>query len=221
MNPLVTCLCLTHNRREWLPAAITYYLRQTYQPRELLVVATGDEPVRDLVPRDDPAITLLNIGWTVKVGEKRNLGCEAARGGIIAVWDDDDYSAPQRLEFQLSRLETTQKTVTGFRVMKFTDGRRWWRYTGHSGFVLGTSLCFRREWWRKYPFAGMQVGQDEMFGAEAQRAQQLAVEGDHDLMYATVHPGNTSPRVISGPAWAELPGFVWPELELAGVLREP
>ncbi len=58
MNPLVTCLCLTRNRRAWLPRAIGCFLAQTYEERELLIVDDGDEGVTDLVP-DDPRIRVM------------------------------------------------------------------------------------------------------------------------------------------------------------------
>ena len=211
MNPLVTCLCLTHNRREWLPRAIAHYLNQTYENRELLIVASGDDVSGIVMARKIWSIRLLGVDGTV--GEKRNRGCEAACGDTIAVWDDDDYSAPGRLADQMARLQATGRAVTGYRALKFTDGKRWWRYNGHPGFAAGTSLCFRREWWRTHRFEDKQVGQDEEFAAVAARARELAVAEDLDLMYATIHAGNTSPRRIGGGCWQELPGFVWPEVE--------
>src|SRR3954465_8432998 len=105
MLPLVTCLCLTRNRREWLPRAIACFQAQTYERRELLIVADGDD-VRDLVaglPALPPG-TLGCTGARLGIGAKRNWGCQRATGELIAHWDDDDYSAPTRLADQVARL---------------------------------------------------------------------------------------------------------------------
>lgn len=210
-NPLVTCLCLTRNRREWLPKAIACFERQTYQERELVIIADGEDPVTDLVPKD-ARIRLMVIGWTsLVVGKKRNIGCQYAQGEIIAHWDDDDYSAPHRLAHQVGRLSATGKWVTGYHSMKFTDGMRWWQYRGSAGFVLGTSLCYRRAFWTQHPFAQIQCGQDEAFGATAVRQGTLAAEKDLNLMYATNHAGNTSPRPTGAvsASWSLLEDFQW------------
>ena len=52
MTPLVTCLCLTRNRRGFLPRAIECFVAQTYEERELLIVDDGDDSIADLAPAD-------------------------------------------------------------------------------------------------------------------------------------------------------------------------
>jgi hypothetical protein len=93
-NPLVTCACLTRDRREWLPRAIACFLAQTYEPRELLIVATGRDAVDDLIPLGDPRIRLITLGWvprirlitsgwvSLAVGTLRNVACESAAGAL-------------------------------------------------------------------------------------------------------------------------------------------
>jgi len=190
---LVTCLCLTRNRRHWLPKAIQCFLDQTYTDRELLIVADG-EPVLDLIP-EDSRIWLIETD-ALRVGDKRNFGCQHANGEIIAHWDDDDYSAPRRLEDQVARLTKSGRAVTAYRTMRFTDGQRSWIYQGMPMTALGTSLCYRKDFWERYRFTSMQIGEDFMFAAQAQAQGQLTVEDAGDLMYATVHSGNTSPRRV-------------------------
>jgi hypothetical protein len=116
---------------------------------------------------------------------------------VIAHWDDDDWSAPGRLADQLERLRGTGKAVTGYSVIKFTDGQRWWLYPGLPEYAVGTSLCYRRDWWLGHRFPCLQVGEDNQFVFEARTARQIAVVDGTDMMYATVHAGNTSPRDLS------------------------
>ena len=186
-----TCLCLTRNRPQWLPKAIRSFQQQTFPRSELVILADGQD-VRHLVPERDPRIRLIHLDGRPEIGAKRNYGCERATGEIIAHWDDDDYSAPERLANQVERLLETGKAVTGFHSMRFTDGVRWWNYEGTRNYALGTSLCYRRDWWSTHRFPVVQVGEDNQFVAAAYAAG--------ELMYATNHAGNTSPRKL-GDNW--------------------
>ena len=124
-------------------------------------------------------------------------------GEIIAHWDDDDYSAPERLAVQVRSLLESGKAVTGFHSMRFTDGNRWWKYEGTRNYALGTSLCYRRGWWNTHRFPLVQVGEDNQFVSTAHAAGELVTTDAGDLMYATNHPGNTSPRKL-GDNWKPL-----------------
>jgi glycosyltransferase involved in cell wall biosynthesis len=198
----VTCMCLTRNRRAWLPKAIQCFLSQTYKVSQLLVVAEGPD-VRDLVPRD-PRIHLIHLSErTWSIGEKRNYACERATGDIICHWDDDDWSAPDRLADQLARLQQTGCAVTGYHSMRFTDGAHWWKYAGTKTYALGTSLCYHRSWWDAHRFQPKNVGEDNYFVEQACAAKTLASVDAGELMHATIHDANTSPRRI-GSNWKSL-----------------
>lgn len=201
----VTALCLTRNRREWLPKAIKCYQQQTYPNRELLIVADGED-VRDLVPPDDKSIRLIHVEENRCIGEKRNFGCDRAAGGVVAHWDDDDNSAPGRLADQIGRLISSGLPVTGYSSMRFSDPDGvWWKYTGQPKIsALGTSLCYRREWQQAHPFLALQVGEDNRFVSAAADAGQLSTIEAGDLMTATIHDRNTSPRNLAGSAWRKL-----------------
>ena len=195
----MTCLCLTKDRRRWLPQAIACFQRQTHKDAELLILADGED-VRDLLPADDSRVRLIHLENALNVGDKRNFGCERAAGQVIAHWDDDDHSEPERLADQLRRLDESGKSVTGYHSMRFTDGEHWWKYRGTVNYALGTSLCYRRQWWRANRFRSVQVGEDNQFVIAAFAAGELASVDAGELMFATIHPGNTSPRKM-GSSW--------------------
>ena len=198
----MTCLCLTKDRRRWLPHAIRCFRRQTYGNAELLILADGAD-VLDLVP-DDPRIRLIHLEGPLNIGDKRNFGCERAAGDVIAHFDDDDHSAPERLADQIRRLDESGRNVTGFHSMRFVaaDGQ-WWKYSGAPGYALGTSLCYRREWWRNHRFPSVQIGEDNAMVAVANAAGELVTAEAGELMHATIHPGNTSPRG-QGSSWKKI-----------------
>jgi len=201
-RPLVTCLCLTRNRRAWLPLAINYYQWQSYAERELLILSSG-KSVFDLIP-DDPSIRLIEIEDGRKIGELRNLGVQLSLGDLVAHWDDDDYSAPDRIHDQVSRL-TDDKSVTGYSSMRFASERETWEFRGLSDYAIGTSLMYRRSWALAHPFKNIHVGEDGVFGDEARVRGQLVCAPAGDLMAASIHPGNTSPRQLTGDNWHRLP----------------
>jgi O-antigen biosynthesis protein len=205
MKPLVTCLCLTRNRREWLPKAIACFAAQTYEPRELLIVADGED-VSDLVPPEDSRVRLVCTGGRMTIGAKRNFGCALASGDLIAHWDDDDYSAPGRLADQVDRLMASGLAVTGYGTLKFTDGARWWLYTAHDPrkFATGTSLLYRKTWWSGHHFVDDQVGEDNTFVALAAGAGELVSAPAGEMMHATIHQGNTVRKPVSGHNYKEI-----------------
>lgn len=206
-NPSVTCLCLTKDRREWLPKAIDYFLAQDYPNRELLIVADKLEDYDGLVPQDG-RIRVIETGHRT-VGEKRNIGCAHTDADLIAIADDDEYSAPGRLSSQVAHLVSSDKALTGYNAMKFTDGKDWWLYTGAKDFAIATSMLFKRLFWNDYKFQHVQCGQDEQLSYTAQGLRQIATQPDMNLMYATVHKGNTSPRPLRASSYKPLPGFEW------------
>jgi glycosyltransferase involved in cell wall biosynthesis len=192
----VTSLCLTRNRRQWLPRAIQCFLDQTFPSRELLILADGDD-VRDLVPPDE-RIRLLVLEGKPEIGEKRNFGCSRARGEVVAHWDDDDWSAPGRLLDQIERLEASGKAVTGYHTIKFTDGKRWWLYPGVPHYATGTSLCYRKSWWAAHEFPFLQIGEDNNFVSDAGVEKQLASADGREMIAASLHAGNTSRHSMAG-----------------------
>jgi len=165
------------------------------------VVSSGESIVDLLVENERN----LHLPGNLSIGATRNAGCEAARGEIIAHFDDDDWSDPGRLQDQIGRLLASPCCeVTGYREMRFTDGRAWWLYHGPPKYALGTSLVYRREWWLGHKFPEVMVGEDAGFSAQsASRGGLVSVEAG-EMMWATIHPGNTSPRQMTGSSWRKL-----------------
>jgi hypothetical protein len=92
--PLVSCLCVTENRHAFMPWLLWGYDRQAWKRRELVVVDSSDPPV-SLPKRSD--IRVLHVPPGTSLGKKRNLALEAARGQVVAWFDDDDWQHPKRL----------------------------------------------------------------------------------------------------------------------------
>lgn len=185
-EPLVSCIMPTADRRGFIRGAIRCFLEQTYENRELVVVDEGENRIEDLIP-DDPRIRYFEIASGMPLGKKRNFCCRTARGEIICHWDDDDWSAPDRIQDQADRLRESNAPVTGYSRMLFWDEKhqvvKWFR-AGFPGYVLGTSLCYWRTFWQMSPF-GSRLPEDLEFIRPA--LARLAVSDDYHHMVARIH----------------------------------
>ncbi|MGI9102244.1 MAG: glycosyltransferase [Terriglobales bacterium] len=153
-EPLVSCVMPTHNRRGFIPLALSCYRNQTYLNRELIVVDDGVDRVGDLLC-GDPSVRYIRCERRMTIGAKRNLAVEHARGEFIAHWDDDDWYAPQRLSCQVQPMRDGRCDLTGL-VNTFTlemPAGQFWNVTESLhrrmfvGNVHGGTLAFRRALW--------------------------------------------------------------------------
>lgn len=163
--PLVSCVMPTWNRRAFIPCAIDCFLRQTYEPRELVILDDGEEPIEDLIPKDGRIRYVFENRRRI-TGDKRNRVNELALGEIICHWDDDDWSAPDRIAFQVDLLQRTGKRVTGFRNLLFWDltencAKRF--RSAIAEYVCGTTLCYRKDLWNAHRFRAEHMGSDNDF----------------------------------------------------------
>lgn len=203
-QPLVSCIMPTWNRRQFLPQAINYFLRQHYAPKELIIVDDGDEPVHDLVP-DDDRIRLIRMAGRARVGTKRNLACEQVNGRYILHWDDDDWMADWRIGYQVGQLRRAQGDICGLRRVLFFDptAAAAWEYAFPGTlkpWVYGASLCYTAEYWRNNPFPDVDIGEDTRFVWNDPDARIVMLE-DNRWLAALVHGGNTSPKQPEARTW--------------------
>ena len=98
MQPLVTVVTPTYNRRAFLPALIACYSHQTYPRMEWIVLDDGRDSVEDVFATADlPSLRYVRCAEKMRIGAKRNELNRLARGEIIVAMDDDDYYPPDRV----------------------------------------------------------------------------------------------------------------------------
>lgn len=171
-TPLVSCLCVTRNRRKFIPQMVDCFLSQTYSHKELVIVTDGDpecESVTDLVSGVQGVRLVTLPGHPPTLGEKRNLGVLECHGEIIAHLDDDDWYSPYHVQSQVLHLLSTGAAVAGYQNSYFTDGTHRWIYYGggHPAVGLGASLVYWKTWAVAYPFPSVQIAEDNAFVWEA------------------------------------------------------
>lgn len=225
MKPLVSCIMPTWNRRQFIPAAIDCFQKQTYPNRELVIVDDSDDPVKDLVPIDGQ-IRYFGIAKRQTTGEKRNTCNRLSRGSVICHWDDDDWSAPGRIQDQVARLQATRLPVTGYGRLLFWDRitRQVKEYVpGARNYVCGTTLCYLKEFWRIRRFQDKQKASDNSFLQPI--LCEVASADARGLMVARIHDcHHTSPKDnIKTVSHETLPCEFWQNekliIDLAGIER--
>lgn len=205
---LVSCIMPTYNRRPFIPHAIRYFLRQDYENKELIIIDDGTDIIADLIP-DIQTIRYYRLDKKISLGAKLNLACKYATGKIIANWDDDDWYATRRLKYQVDALENEGIGLCGINNLLYYDLRNEhaYRYVYPSDqrtWLLGSSLCYKKEVWSSNHFADINVGMDGLFvwGISSNRIKVLT---DSSISVHMIHDSNVSPKKTDGGWWHTYP----------------
>jgi glycosyltransferase involved in cell wall biosynthesis len=207
-QPLVSCIMPTRNRSDFVSQAVQCFLRQDYEPRELMVVDDGTTPIDHLLP-DDERIRYLRLDRRATLGEKRNIACDAARGEFIAHWDDDDWSGRDRLSAQVSELERSGADVCGARSLLHyaLEPGQAWLYGPRNGerpSLLGGTLVYRRSAWAGSRFPDARVGEDGAF-VRAFAPERVRSLEDPPYYVALIHRRNTAAKNLTDRRWQRRP----------------
>lgn len=122
-RPLVSVIMPAYNCRSTLAESVQSVRDQTFTGWELLVVDDcSPEPIADILDSfADERICYLRLDRNSGVAAARNTGIENARGRFIAFLDSDDLWLPEKLEKQLSFMQTNKYAFTYTWYSQFKD----------------------------------------------------------------------------------------------------
>ena len=107
-EPTVSIGLITYNARDSLERALDSALAQSWPPIEILVVddssTDGTAALAERLARAHPEVRVISRRENAGAAACRNIVIAEAKGEFIAFFDDDDVSAPRRVELQLQRL---------------------------------------------------------------------------------------------------------------------
>lgn len=201
--PLVSCICPTGGRRLLLEQALRYFARQTYEPRELVIVDGGQAdakffprptewiegpPPTEWAPVRGALVRYLHCAPETTVGARRNLAVEHARGEIILHWDDDDWYSDDRIEMQVAAMVKADraKLCSVSKLWAYDFARKiGWPYYGFERLVFsGNTLGYWRTAWERIPFRDVQYAEDTIFlHAHADTAGIVALNTERLTVY--------------------------------------
>lgn len=141
--PLISCVCVSKNRPEFLKKAISYFSQQTYANKELIIVHENDNTINEDVGLQGESITVIQIpsGSEASLGERRNISIQHCKGEYFCQWDDDDWFHHQRLEIQMKNLLDSAKPALVLNRLLLYDQLRHRGYLSSGRFWEGTLLC--------------------------------------------------------------------------------
>jgi len=177
------------------------FLSQTWPNKELIIIDDGDDNIADLLPLNCGLIRYYRPRGKRNIPVKRNLCAEQANGKLIAHFDDDDWSAPERLDIQFRMLTASKARITGFRNLLFWDqiNRKGWKYMGAEGYACGTSFFYTKDFWKDTPFKeDVPLGSDNEMIYAARRAKESATFDGERLMVARLHSRHSNSHDING-----------------------
>ena len=226
--PLVTCVMPTRDRAEFVLQSIAYFERQDYPARELIIIDDGREGLEGKLP-DDPRIRYIQLSRAQSIGAKRNLGCDLARGSIVAHWDDDDWYASERLSVQTAPLIAAEAEITALEAEVFFDLPRWefWRCTPelHRRLfcedVHGGTLVYLRRVWEKFArYPDRSLAEDAGFLRQViRRGARLGKLRTQGLFIYVRHSTNSwtfsCGEFLDGSGWLRVPEVAMPALDRA------
>lgn len=186
----VSCIIPTTKARlPFLRKAIRDFEAQTYPSKEL-VIATEDFDLSKELPT---YASVLLLGKKRTIGEKRNLACDLAAGDLIAHFDDDDWSSPDRLTLQVTEMLAAGADVYGYRRCLFADdeSREAFLFTSSHQYAVGTSLLYSRDYQQRNPFRPIQTTEDNEFVYAAIRHKVFACGDRIGTIVARDHSANT------------------------------
>lgn len=106
---LVSAIITTHNRLELLKRAVKSVHDQTYSDIELIVVDDGStDGTREWCENQEFDYIYIEPGKGKGGNYARNLGIKAACGKYIAFLDDDDYWKEDKIEKQVTLIESKE-----------------------------------------------------------------------------------------------------------------
>ena len=205
---LVSCIMPTYNRRQFVPNAIQYFLRQDYQNKELIIIDDGTDLVADLIPSAEN-IRYYSLKRKKSLGAKLNMGCEYAKGNIIVNWDDDDWYAPWRLSYQMEAMQEDGIELCGINNLLYYDlvrksGYNYIYPATQKVWLAGSSQCYSKTLWETNKFADINVGLDGLF-VWATPPEKIKVLTDSSFSVHMIHKQNGSAKKTAGSWWHDFP----------------
>jgi len=201
--PNVSIVCITRDRRIFMPIMKYSYMIQSYpeEKLELIVVDDGDDSIEDTL-FGVPNVVYVRLTEKKTIGEKRDIGVSKAMYDVITFMDDDDvYPNNSVLQRTAMLLASPKKECAFCSVIPCYDICKYSSFMNAPPIQLSMServseatLIFTRKFWEERNFGNTQLAEGDAFirGRE-HMCRELSPQ---DIIVSLVHSRNTSSRKI-------------------------
>ena len=165
--PLISCLCVSNDRPNFLKKVINYFQEQTYQHKELIIVS--GKLIRDYeeITRsaNSPSVKyyFLNNDRTSTLGELRNFSIKMSTGEYFCIWDDDDWYHQTRLEMQLQAAVKNNKSASVMPYFILFHAAKRQAFLSHLFPIPGSILCKKEIVSESLKYPSMNLSEDAHF----------------------------------------------------------
>ncbi len=113
--PKVSVIIPTYNRADFLSSCVNSVLKQTFEDYELIISddASTDRTKQYVESISDPRVVYVCNKTNRGVAATRNSALKISRGDYIAFLDDDDEWLPEKLSFQVEKIEKSPSDIGG------------------------------------------------------------------------------------------------------------
>ena len=147
-HPLISCICVTAYRPEFLLKAIIGFDTQKYPNKELVISYPEDDQesrdlVKNVIEASDLDIVVVERIPSLSLGMARNEAIAKSNGDYVCTWDDDDWYSERRVHHQYNHmLMVKQKREASIltNVMLY-DGPNDQAYLSSTYKIAGSLLC--------------------------------------------------------------------------------
>lgn len=201
--PNVSIVCVTRDRRIFMPIMKYSYMIQSYpeEKLELVIVDDGDDSIEDTLI-GVPNVTYVRLEEKKTIGEKRNIGISKAMYDVVAFMDDDDvYPNNSILERTAMMLKFPSKECAFCSVIPCYDIIKYSSFMNAppidiemSERISEATLIFTKKFWEERKFSDVQIAEGDAFirGRE-HMCRELSPQ---EVIVSLVHSTNTSSRKL-------------------------
>ena len=204
---LVSCMCPTRGNPAFVERAIRNFVKQDYPNKELVFVSTNPRARLPVVERNDIHMHFIDASkmpeGRMTIGQQRNVCLELCSGEFVAVWDDDDFYAPERLSFSLGEMHKQRKNafVLHSETLLAATGQAY----VHASRLWENSFVARKMDLQEVRYPNVQIAEDlKMLTAFCHKFGRPALSLRHDLyVYVQQPEGTTSsdPHHVLNDTW--------------------
>jgi hypothetical protein len=201
--PNVSIITLTYNRRIFMPLAQYSYMIQCYPEDKLewVIVDDGEDSIEDTLI-GIKNVKYIRLNEKTSIGQKRNIGIEAAMYDTLVMMDDDDVYPNNSVLHRVAMLEKAPKkqcvfctTIPCYDIQKHISFMNVPPYTlPMSERVSEASLAFTREFWNTRNFSDIQIAEGNAFIHD--REEMCREISPQEVIVSLVHSKNTSSRKV-------------------------